>query len=1059
MNRLARYCVTRPGTSWLILLLASLVVGWLASGVVVNSRIAERRTLLATEAQRRSLEVMSQTLNGNLMGSMAMLGLIDADIKSEAVGKPTSASQKLLAAFESISHSYDAQGVFLVPKDGVITLSWDSAGKPSTGLNVKFRPYYQMALKGRNNVYAAVSLARGDRALYYSAPVFLGNSTGTESVGAVVARTGLQKVDELLRGKSDIALLLSPQGVVFASSRKEWIGHLSGTPSPDRLQAIRELKQFGNLFEKSDPPVLPMSAEPGVREINGRSHVVASAKVQWNDPMGDWSLVLMEDLSRTVPLTERLRSGLGAGIIVLLIGWGLIHLLRSRYAQQLAGEQLATYSNEQQKSAARKTELSEAGLQMQQAQQTDELLRCYFNAAHRIFGALQGVAYFVDRTTPDLMSLAGSYACAEPPPTELALGEGLLGQCAVEKRSQVIDTALAGFAVIRSGLGETVPETLLLAPIMLHDRFLGVVEVALLHRLDSAEQEQFEEMIGLLAMNLEIIGRSAVTAEQLAFQQSLLDTIPYPVFYKGADSRFLGVNHAYEATFGVSRGELIGKRVLDLDYLPEADRLKYQAEDETVIAAAATVQHDMQIPFSDGRLHDTIYSVAGFRKPDGSPGGLVGTFMDVSDIRAAERELSRMGDLERFNRLAQGRENRILDLKREINDLCLRLADPPRYAAAEMAATADNAVGEAFDAAGNLLIKLNWQPGFESGNADVDREHRALFAVSNDLLNAIINGRPFDEIDRIIGVLVKEVTYHFDHEEAIQRSIGYPQAEEHSRIHRALVDKAVKLISDFNAGTVDVGTFFQFLAYDVVTLHMRREDSKFYPLFGTADRLLPAEEAEKPLPMLVELVDLEELQGLFTAFCESVGIAAAIIDPEGTILVSANWQRACTAFHRANPESCRLCIESDTELALQLQAGQDFTMYTCKNGMTDAAAPIVVEGRHLANVFIGQFHLGPPDLDFFKQQAQRFGYPEADYLQAVSEAPVVDEKRLPVILGFLSGFARMIGTMSLARYRADEAQTKLQEQAELLRRERLTAMSLAEDADAARQEKQQGALS
>jgi hypothetical protein len=44
--------------------------------------------------------------------------------------------------------------------------------------------------------------------------------------------------------------------------------------------------------------------------------------------------------------------------------------------------------------------------------------------------------------------------------------------------------------------------------------------------------------------------------------------------------------------------------------------------------------------------------------------------------------------------------------------------------------------------------------------------------------------------------------------------------------------------------------------------------------------------------------------------------------------------------------------------------------------------------------------------------------------------------------------------MSLARYRADAAQTKLQEQAELLRRERLTAMSLAEDADAARQEKQ-----
>lgn len=1056
MNRISKYIVAH---SWLTVLLVSLAAGWLASSIMVGYRINERRTLLETEAQRRCLEIMSQTLNGNLMGSMAMFGLTDAEIKYEAVGKKSTVTQKLLGTFESVGRAYDAQGVFLVPRDGIITLSWDSAGKPSTGLNVRFRPYYQMAMKGKNNVYAAVSLARGDRALYFSAPVYRGDSNASEAVGAVVARTGLQKVDELLRGPADIALLLSPQGVVFASNRKEWIGQLSGTPTPDRLRSIRELKQFGNLFEKNDPPVLPMVAEPGIRAVDGNSHVVASAKVQWNDPMGDWSLVLMENLSRSVPLTERLLFGLGGGVIVLLLGGILIRLLRSHYAQQQAGEKLAAYSSEQQQAAARKAELSEAGLQMQQSGQIDELIRCYFSAAHRMFGALQGVVYRVDRAAPERMTLAGSYACAEPPPPVLAMGEGLLGQCAVEKRSQTIDTAAAGFAAIRSGLGEAAPATLLLAPIMLHDRLLGVVELALLHKPESVEQEQFEEMNGLLAMNLEIIDRSTGTVEQLTFQQALLDTIPYPVFYKGADTRFLGVNRAYEETFGISRDDLIGRRVLDLDYIPETDRLKYQVEDEAIIASATTVKHDLQIPFYDGRLHDTIYSVAGFRRPDGSPGGLVGTFMDVSDIRMAERELSRMADIERFNRLALGRETRIIELKQEVNDLCARLADQPRYAATETAAAADNSVGEAFDASGNLLIKLHWHPGFESGNVDVDREHRALFAVSNDLLNAIVNGRPKDEIDRIIGVLVKEVTSHFDHEEAIQRSIGYPQAEEHARIHRNLVDKAVKLIGDFNAGTVDVGTFFQFLAYDVVTLHMRREDSKFYPLLGAAGPVESFDHSGESLPKLVELVDLNELQGLFTAFCESVGIAAAIIDLEGAILVSANWQRACTGFHRANPDSCRLCIESDTELALQLQSGQDFTMYTCKNGMTDAAAPIVVDGRHLANVFIGQFHLGPPDLDFFRQQAQRFGYPEADYLQAVSEAPVVDERRMPVILGFLSGFARMIGTMSLARYRADAAQVKLQEQAELLRRERLTAMSLAEDADAARNEKQQGALS
>jgi ligand-binding sensor protein len=201
---------------------------------------------------------------------------------------------------------------------------------------------------------------------------------------------------------------------------------------------------------------------------------------------------------------------------------------------------------------------------------------------------------------------------------------------------------------------------------------------------------------------------------------------------------------------------------------------------------------------------------------------------------------------------------------------------------------------------------------------------------------------------------------------------------------------------------------------------------------------------------LADLVDLDELQKLFTAFCESVGIAAAIIDLEANVLASSRWQRACTDFHRVNPDSCARCIESDTELSLKLQDGQEYTMYQCKNGMTDCASPIIVEGRHLANVFIGQFHLGPPDMAFFRRQALQFGYTEAEYLQAITDAPVADEKRLPAILGFLTGFARMVSTMSLAKRRADAAQQMLAQQATLLQRERVAALSLAEDAEQAR---------
>ncbi|HSC68789.1 MAG TPA: PAS domain-containing protein, partial [Cellvibrio sp.] len=112
--------------------------------------------------------------------------------------------------------------------------------------------------------------------------------------------------------------------------------------------------------------------------------------------------------------------------------------------------------------------------------------------------------------------------------------------------------------------------------------------------------------------------------------------IPYPIFYKGADSRFLGVNRAYEQTFNIRGADLIGKRVLDLEYLPEADRIAYQAEDERVIANQESVQREMLIPFADGSFHNTLYCVSGFQLGKGKPGGLVGIFIDINKRIAEE---------------------------------------------------------------------------------------------------------------------------------------------------------------------------------------------------------------------------------------------------------------------------------------------------------------------------------------------------------------------------------------------------------------------------------------
>ncbi|MBF0417937.1 MAG: PAS domain-containing protein [Magnetococcales bacterium] len=201
-----------------------------------------------------------------------------------------------------------------------------------------------------------------------------------------------------------------------------------------------------------------------------------------------------------------------------------------------------------------------------------------------------------------------------------------------------------------------------------------------------------EEMVAMLALNLEIQRRNrdaeallVATAEaerakagQVVFQQALLDTIPYPIFYKGVDTRFMGFNRAYEEVFAIDRNQLIGKRVLDLEYLPEADRRAYQAEDESVIASGTTVRREVAMPYADGKIHDTIYYASGFRLPDGSPGGMVGTFIDISALREAERKLVRLTD-EGYNRLVISRDERMRALRDEVNDLAMLLGRQPPY--------------------------------------------------------------------------------------------------------------------------------------------------------------------------------------------------------------------------------------------------------------------------------------------------------------------------------------------------------------------------------------------
>ena len=513
MNWIARFVVTRARMAWLLAVLVAILVGFGTSEVARLAGERERTAQLQTEAERRSVELMSQTLNGIMMGAMSILGLSDADIKNESTGQLAPNSPRIAERMQSVGNSYNAEGTFVVGEDGIVKSSWDSTGKNSTGLNVKFRPYYLMAMQGIENVYAAISLTTGRRALYFSAPVYAGKTKASAATGAMVIRSGLAKVDNLLKGDTEIALLLSPQGVVFAASQEEWIGKLAGTPTAERIKAIRELKQFGNLFEKQDVGVLPFSVEPGVVPHEGRRHAVAKSAVAWNDPYGDWSLILIEDLTRTVPVAERAWIGAASGAAVLLLGALFLLMLRGHHAQTMAARQLQMHARQQEALAQRKSDLATASMRLQQARTVAELARVILDEAHRLLGVLQGAVYVMDGESKQRMTLAAGYGCAADLPASLAVGEGLLGQSILEGKPVILDAPQETHWRITSGLGASLPRSVVILPFEHNGAVLGVMELAALRNLDENDMSMLDELLPLVALNLEVLRRSRQAAQ------------------------------------------------------------------------------------------------------------------------------------------------------------------------------------------------------------------------------------------------------------------------------------------------------------------------------------------------------------------------------------------------------------------------------------------------------------------------------------------------------------------------------------------------------------------
>ena len=159
---------------------------------------------------------------------------------------------------------------------------------------------------------------------------------------------------------------------------------------------------------------------------------------------------------------------------------------------------------------------------------------------------------------------------------------------------------------------------------------------------------------------------------------------------------------------------------------------------------------------------------------------------------------------------------------------------------------------------------------------------------------------------------------------------------------------------------------------------------------------------------VLDYFDFERVNMLLEGFNQATGFVTALLDLDGNILCKSGWREICTDFHRRHPETLQNCIFSDTQLADRVKDGKGYHFYTCKNGLIDVAAPIIVDGKHIANLFSGQFFFEEPDISYFKNQAKLYGFDETAYLEALGKIPVVSKEQAETLMRFLGYLTKMI---------------------------------------------------
>ena len=137
-----------------------------------------------------------------------------------------------------------------------------------------------------------------------------------------------------------------------------------------------------------------------------------------------------------------------------------------------------------------------------------------------------GLFYSFDDTRQRLDLLA-SYGLrlGNRPAAHFMPGEGLVGQCAVDRKAIVLDDVPGDYFHIDSGGGEALPRHIAILPVLYRDTLIGMLELASFSPFTPLQLQLLDELLPIVALALENLNRSISTCDLLLQTQEQADEL------------------------------------------------------------------------------------------------------------------------------------------------------------------------------------------------------------------------------------------------------------------------------------------------------------------------------------------------------------------------------------------------------------------------------------------------------------------------------------------------------------------------------------------------------